>query len=172
MHSRQLGIAPLVLLALSLLFAMSVVTNGEEPNDLYQAVQGKWVRHQATANGRVKIVKEHKAQISIVTAYDDKGNVIYSHESEFKIEQSGKVRIFTFFNRTITAGPNAGQKTKEPVSFVFRVAENRFIEVYGVLDADTNAPNMIIWERAGDGDALKTVTTNSTNRTNQGFAFE
>ena len=159
MHSRQLGIAPLLLLAssvlptLSLAFAMSVVANGDEPNDLYQVVQGKWVRHQATPNGRVKIVKEHKAQLTIVTAYDEQGNVIHSHESEFKIEQSGKVRVFTFFNRTITAGPNAGQKTKERVSFVFRVAENRFIEVYGVLDGDTNTPNMIIWERLGDGAA-------------------
>ncbi len=37
-----------------------------------------------------------------------------------------------------------------PVSFVYRVVENRFIEVHGVLDDDANAPNMIIWDRIDD----------------------
>lgn len=140
----------LVLLAASVTIAMSVAANGDDPIEPTKAVQGKWVRHQNTANGPVKIVKEHKGQRTILTAYDDKENVIYSHESEFKIERSGKVRIFSFFNRTITAGPNAGQKNQEPISFVYRVAEKRFIEVHGVLEGDTNAPNMIVWERIED----------------------
>ena len=150
MYLRQRQITNLVLLASSLTIAMSVAANGDDPIEPIKAVQGKWVRYQTTANGPVKIVKEHKGQRTIATGYDDKLNVIYSHESEFKIEQSGKVRIFTFFNRTITAGPNAGQKIKEPVSFVYRVAENRFIEVHGVLDGDNNLPNMIIWDRIKD----------------------
>ncbi len=129
---------------------LSVATYAEEPLEAAKAVQGKWVRHQDTANGRVKIVKEHNGQRTIVTAYDDKANVLYSHESEFKVELSGKVRIFTFFNRVITAGPNSGQKIKEPVSFVYRIVENRFIEVHGILDGDANAPNMIIWDRITD----------------------
>jgi hypothetical protein len=148
MYLCQRQITILVLCVSS--FAASVAAIGDEPIELTKAVQGKWVRHQTTANGPVKIVKEHKGQKTIVTAYDDKKNVIYSHESEFKVEQSGKVRIFTFFNRTITAGPNAGQTFKEPASFVYRVAANRFIEVHGVLDLDTNAPNMIIWDRIED----------------------
>lgn len=150
MYLCQRQIAILVLLVLPLALAVQVAAKGDEPIESSKAVQGKWVRHQATANGPVKIVKEHKGQRTIVTAYDEKENVIYSHESEFKTEQSGKVRIFTFFNRTITAGPNAGQKSKEPVSFVYRVAENRFIEVHGILDDDANAPNMIIWDRIED----------------------
>lgn len=150
MYLRQRQITNLVLLASSLAFAMSVAAYGDEPIEPTKAVQGKWVRHLNTATGPVKVVKEHNGQRTIVTGYNDKLNVIYSHESEFKVEQSGKVRIFTYFNRTITAGPNAGQKIKEPVSFVYRVAENRFIEVLGVLDGDTNAPNMIIWDRIKD----------------------
>lgn len=150
MYLNQRSITTLVLLASSLAFVVSVAAYADEPAELSKAVQGKWVRHQATASGPIKIVKEHKGQSTIVTAYDDKGNVIYSHESEFKIEQAGKARIFTFFNRTITAGPNVGQKIKEPVSFVYRVAENRFIEVHGVLDGDANVPNMIIWDRIED----------------------
>lgn len=150
MNLNQRHITTFGLMASTLAFAMSVAANGDEPIELSKAVQGKWVRHQATANGPVKIVKEHKGQKTIVTAHDDKRNGIYSHESEFTIEQSGKVRIFTFFNRTITAGPNAGQKIREPSSFVYRVAENRFIEVHGVLDNGTDEPIMIIWDRVKD----------------------
>lgn len=130
--------------------AVSPIARGDERADHAKAVQGKWMRRQATANGRVTIVKEHQAQKTIVNAYDDQGKLVYAHTSDYTIEQSGKVRIFTFSNRTITAGPNAGQIIKDPASFVYRVAENRFIEVHGVLDGDTNAPLMIIWERVKD----------------------
>lgn len=147
MNLCQRQLTNLVLLASSLVFFVSVPARGDEPIEPIKVVQGKWVRRQTTPNGPVIIVKEHKEQKTIVTAYDDQKNVIYSHESEFKIEQMGKVRVFTFFNRTLTAGPNAGQKIKEPVSFIFRVDKQRFVEVNGLLDGDTNAPNLLIWER-------------------------
>lgn len=155
MSVRQRHTSIVVLFAAALGFVVSMAAQGDEPGEAAKAVQGKWVRHQTTANGRVKIVKEHKGQRTIVTAYDDKENVLYSHESEFKVELSGRVRIFTFFNRSITAGPNAGQKFKEPASFVYRIAENRFIEVHGILEGDANPPNMIIWDRVEEAKGVE-----------------
>ena len=155
MHATRRLIPAVFVIASSLSFAMLPVTSGDEPKDAAQAVQGRWVRYQATPNGRVRIVKEHRGPRTILTAFDDQGNLLYAHESEFKTEASGKVRIFTFFNRTITAGPHAGQKLKETTSFVYRVVENRFIEVHGVLEGDSNAPLMIIWERAEDDPKAK-----------------
>lgn len=143
----QRHVTILALLTLPLAFAALAVADGDEQIEPIKAVQGKWVRHLTTPNGPVTIVKEHKGRNTILTAYDDQKNVIYSHESEFKIEQLGKVRVFTFYNRKITAGPNAGQKIKEPDSFIFRVDNKRFIEVNGLLDGDANAPNLLIWER-------------------------
>lgn len=148
MHSTRRLIPAVFVIATLLSFAITPVTKGDEPKDAAQAVQGKWVRYQATPNGRIKIVKEHQGPRTILTAFDDQGKVLYAHESEFKTAASGKVRIFTFFNRAITAGPHAGQKLKETTSFIYRVVENRFIEVHGVLEGDSNAPLMIIWERA------------------------
>lgn len=119
----------------------------EDAGDSLKALQGKWTRRQPTADGPVTFVKEHVGKSTLLTAYDEKGNVLYAHKSEFSTEQTGKVQIFTFFHRAITAGPNAGQVIKEPVSFVYRIANDKFIEVYGLLDGDTGEPNMIVWER-------------------------
>ena len=108
------------------------------------------MRTQATPNGLIRLVKEHKGHKTVVTASDDKESVIYSHESEFKVEQSGRVRIFTFSNRVITAGPNTGAKIAAPLSFVYRIGDDRFIEAHGVLENESTAPTMIIWERIKD----------------------
>lgn len=147
MDSRTRYLILIAGVALPLLFRISPSIGADEPNAAMKAVQGKWVRYQQTSDGRVTIIKEHKGNTTVLTVYGDAKNVIYSHKSEFKIERSGKIHVLTFFNRKITAGPNAGHTIEKPVSFVFRVADNRFVEVYGVLEDDTSAPNLIVWER-------------------------
>lgn len=69
MYSCQRQFAILVLLVSPLALAVSVAAKGDEPIESSKAVQGKWVRHQATADGPVKIVKEHKGHRTILTAY-------------------------------------------------------------------------------------------------------
>jgi hypothetical protein len=137
------------------LFAVSVlfiIAAGAADKDAEQAkavaeVQGQWIRHQSTPQGVITFVKEHQGNSTRMQATDAAGKVLYAHASEFTIAQSGKVRIFTFFNRTVTAGPDQGQTAKEPVSFVFRVHNDQFVEAYGVLDDDPNPPRMLVWER-------------------------
>ena len=113
-----------------------------------QDVAGTWVRHQNTPSGRVTFVKTHRGNDTLLTAYDKDKNVLYAHASTFNIESSGKFRILTFSNRRITAGPNAGAADRKPVSFVYRIVDDRFIEVYGLIDGDDSQPNMLIWERS------------------------
>jgi hypothetical protein len=142
-----------ILFGLTLVFALLgalPLARAEEPDTLLREVQGKWTRRLATPQGQLRIVKEHKGNRTIVTAYDDKENVVYSHQSEFTVAQSGKVRILTFSNREITAGAGAGAKFVAPVSFVYRVAGDRFIETHGLLDDEATAPTMIVWERANE----------------------
>lgn len=114
-----------------------------------QAVQGKWTRRQMTPQGPVTLVKEHRGNKTILTARNDDGAVLYSHESDFRVEVSGKLSILTFFNRTITAGPNTGQVVIQPVSFVYRADANRFVEAYGLLEGENQTPLMIVWDRVG-----------------------
>lgn len=49
---------------------------------------------------------------------------------------TGRLRIFTFFNNVITAGPQKGQIDKAPTSFVYRVTGDTFFEVNGLLIGD------------------------------------
>jgi hypothetical protein len=148
MMSFRYGLSAIAAILISLAATADVASANEDADaEQIKEVQGKWTRRQATPNGPVRVVKEHKGRRTVVTAYDDKENVIYAHESEFKIEPTEKVRIFTFFDRVITAGPNAGSKIAAPLSFVYRIHDDRFIEVHGLLESEATAPAMIIWER-------------------------
>ncbi|QOV90781.1 hypothetical protein [Humisphaera borealis] len=137
----------MLILTLVLTYLAPGVTLAEAPKTPAELVQGRWVRYQMTPSGRVKLVKEHTENKTVVTAYDKNETLIYAHASDFKVEQSGKVSVFTFTNRRIMAGPNAGQKLDGEVSFVCRVTEKQFVEVYGLLENDKEAPYLIVWER-------------------------
>ncbi len=139
---------PAVLFAVTGFLTLAAVgATGDEQAKAVSDVQGRWVRKQATPMGEVTLVKEHKNATTTLTATDAAGNVLYAHVSDFSVEDAGKVRIFTFFNRLITAGPGKGHVAKEPVSFVYRVSNDRFIEAYGLLADDPSPPRMIVWER-------------------------
>jgi len=121
----------------------------EQPafDDAAKAIQGKWTRVQQTADGPVRLLKEHRGNKTSLAAYDAKGNVLYAHESEFKLEMTGRIRVLTFFNRKVTAGPDKGQESQEESSFVYRVHNGEFIEAWGLLENDPSPPRMILWKR-------------------------
>jgi hypothetical protein len=116
-----------------------------------ESVEGVWQREVKTADGLVRVVKEHRQGKTVVTAKDEQGNVLYQHRSEYRVERSGKVSVLTFSNRTVTDGPGKGQVTKDPVSFIYRVKGDQFIEVRGVLDEDPEAPGLVKWKRVERG---------------------
>lgn len=122
-------------------------SRASEPEKFLDEVQGRWTLKQQTRDGVVTIVKEHQGRKTLLTAYDAQENILYAHQSEFRVEKSGKVRVFTSFNRTITAGPQAGQAIKTPSSYVYRISQNKFIEVHGVLENDADPPGLIVWDR-------------------------
>ena len=110
-------------------------------------VQGKWVRTIRTDSGTFKVVKEHKGNKTTVTFMDSEGRIVQAKSSEFRLENSGKVRIFTFFNNLITAGPQKGRTNKEPHSYIYRVVGDTFVEVNGLLIDDDAAPVAFTWKR-------------------------
>lgn len=110
-------------------------------------VQGKWVRTMRTDSGTFKVVKEHRGSKTTVTILDWEGNVVTAKKSEFRLEQTGKVRIFTFFNNVITAGPQKGQTDEAPHSYIYRVTGDTFVEVNGLLIGDDAEPVAFTWKR-------------------------
>lgn len=133
--------------AIVLLGSLSEAAADDTEAQLLQDVQGTWVRHVRTAQGRVTIAKEHSGTNTTLVAYDAQNQVLYAHKSQFKVEKSGQVCVLTFFHRTITAGPHAGKAINGSASFAYRIANNQFIEVRGILENDPEAPSMVIWDR-------------------------
>ena len=74
--------------------------------DEMKRLQGHFERTYANAAGTMfRVVKDVTGDQSVVTSYDDVGNAIEAHTSTFKIEKRGPVRVFSFFNLIVTAGP-------------------------------------------------------------------
>lgn len=110
-------------------------------------VQGKWERIMRTDNGAFKVVKVHQGNETTLTIFDSEGAVVVAKRSEFRLEYTGKVRIFTFFNNVITAGPDKGQTDKEPHSYIYRITGDTFIEVNGLLIGDEADAVVFAWQR-------------------------
>ena len=101
------------------------------------ALQGTWERTQVvpaqTGPRSGRVVKVVEGNRETVTTYDAAGNATYAHAVEFRLERQGNVRVFTFFNREVTAGPTRGQKVPEPSSYIYRLGGEGFEEVWGFL---------------------------------------
>ncbi len=110
-------------------------------------VQGKWERVMRTDGGIYKVVKEHKGNETTVTILDSNGADVVAKKSEFRLEKTGRVRIFTFFNNVITAGPQKGQTDKAPHSYIYRITGDTFVEVNGLLIGDDDEPVIFAWQR-------------------------
>src|SRR5215217_574887 len=128
---------------LSVAVAVCVAAPAAAPpsaEDDLKALQGTWERTQVLPEqpgepGKKvgKVVKVVAGNRETVTTYDAAGNVTYAHAVQFRLEREGKVRVFTFFNREVTAGPTKGQKVAEPSSYVYRLNGDTFEEVWGFL---------------------------------------
>jgi hypothetical protein len=125
---------------LGIVAALCIVAAGADPpsvEDDLKALQGTWERTQMmpgqTGPQSGRVVKEVTGRRETVTSYDGEGKVTYAHAVEFRLERQGSVRVFTFFNREITAGPEKGRKVTEPASYIYRVRSDTFEEVWGFL---------------------------------------
>jgi hypothetical protein len=114
-------------------------------------LEGRFERKFTNEAGIVfRTVKNVADGKSLVTTFDDVGNVIESHESEYKIQRHGSLRVFTYFNYIVTAGPNKGRRRFESNSYVYRIDGDTIIEAWGLLENDPNPPRMFTWKRVKD----------------------
>ncbi len=111
------------------------------------AVQGTWERTVESDRGTFRIVKEHRGHKTTVTVMDTDGRVLEAKQSEFRLEATGSVRVFTFFNNLFTAGPNKGRREEAPNSYIYRVAGDTFVEVRGMLLGDDDRLSAFTWKR-------------------------
>jgi len=137
------------LIVLSAQFAL----RGDDDNAAeLKRVGGRFERHFQNAAGiTFRSVKDVDGDQSTVTTYDDVGNVIESHGSTIKVEKRGPVRVLSFFNLAVTAGPNKGHVELGTSSYIYRMEADVFTEVWGLLEGDDSPPRMFQWKRVKDG---------------------
>jgi hypothetical protein len=85
-----------------------------------------------------------------VTWYGRDGEVLRSQRAEFELSRSGKVRIFTFSNIEVLEGPGKGQKASTSGSYIYRVQNDLFVEVGGLLIDERYAdrsPYLLKWKK-------------------------
>jgi hypothetical protein len=115
-------------------------------------LQGRFERSFTNAAGTAfRTVKEMGDGQETVVTYDDAGNVVESHQSQFKVEKRGPVRVFSFFNLVVTAGLNKGRTQHDTNSFIYRIEGDTMIEAWGLLENDPNPPRIFSWRRVKDG---------------------
>lgn len=136
-----------IVFGIGLLAVLTPPVTAEDSEQKPMPVRGKWIRQVNTPEGRVTIIKNHTGKKTMLTAFAADRTVLYSHTSEYRLERSGRTQIFTFKNRTITAGPQKGDFDKKESSFLYQIRDDRFLEVHGMLDGDTGPPKVIIWQR-------------------------
>ena len=55
--------------------------------------------------------------------------------------------MFTYFNMEVTEGDEKGTKSADPVSYLYRVYDDRFFEVAGLLPGQEEPVTVASWKR-------------------------
>lgn len=116
---------------------------GTRNDDELSKLQGRWERQLSAEemnSGLDRVVKEVKGNKETVTYYGEDEKVLRRHTVEFTLSRSGDLHVFTFTNMEVTDGPAKGTKMKEPYSYVYRVDDKHFFEVYGLLPGQEREP--------------------------------
>ena len=137
--------AAFVLTGVCLVFA----SQPGEPNDVKSMkeelakLQGEWELVLRTGNRTIRSVKKVEGDKTTVTRFDGNGAVISTHASEFTLEITGRVKIFTYFNVDRTTG-----RRKGPVSYIYTVDEDTWVEARGLLkDQPNERLRLFVWKR-------------------------
>jgi hypothetical protein len=133
----RLGLCVLVL-------SGAVIGDDERPVD---PIAGAWERTVTTPQGAYRFVKSHLDGKTTLHVTGPDGTVVESKASEYRVSETEAVRVFTYFNNVVTAGPNAGQRAAGESSYIYRIDGDRFYEIHGLLKSDDGPVQVIVWNR-------------------------
>jgi hypothetical protein len=112
------------------------------------AMQGTWTYEYKNQAGAVfRVEKSVVGDRDTVSHFDQQGNLIHSHVSDFELVREGPLRLFKILNSTVTAGPDTGKQHGAPRAFCYRIEGDKMSEVWGLLETDRGGPRVIVWDR-------------------------
>jgi len=109
--------------------------------------QGQWETTYKIQDRTIRSVQVIRGKKSTVTRFDENGAVSDAHTAEFVLAISGRIKVFTYFNLEVTAGPLKGSRFPERRSFVYRLEDDWFLEAYGLLIDQREQPSVLTWRR-------------------------
>ncbi|MCA9016452.1 MAG: hypothetical protein KDA77_14055 [Planctomycetaceae bacterium] len=130
-----------------ILFCWTTAFSAEPaPEEDYQLVEGKWVRNDQDGKGApLRIEQELSDKVSKFRVYDSNGTLVHAHQAKFLLKRMSDANLFTYYDLEVLVGPNKGKLQKAPRSFVYRVKDNQFIQVEGILKDDQTPLLMTVW---------------------------
>ncbi|QDT94217.1 hypothetical protein [Gimesia algae] len=133
-------------LAVILLWTAVSTAAEPAPEEDYAAIAGIWVRNDQDAKGSpLRVEQELTRQLSKVTVYDRLGRRVHQHQAKYRLQRMSDARLFIYYDLEVVEGPNKGRKSPAPQSFVYRIKDDRFIQVEGILNSDQQSPRLLIW---------------------------
>lgn len=141
-----------IVAVLAVLLPSVALSAEEEPADAAKrdlaALQGKWEMTVRTGDGMIRSVQTIDGTTSTVDRYDERGALIQSHTAHFKLRITGQVKVLTFFDLEVTAGPRKGLKFKGPLSYIYVLKRDTWVEARGLLvDQEDGDPRLLVWKR-------------------------
>jgi hypothetical protein len=117
-------------------------------------VRGKWELVAKDKQGRtIRRTKEIRGDRETLTAFNDKGEVVYAHTVAVKLGRAGNVRLLTFAKGKVVAGPDKGKAfAEQPISYIYTTDGQTSAEVLGLMVGEEawlakGGPQVAIWKR-------------------------
>lgn len=124
------------------------------PQEDLDRIQGRWARTERTGLfGSRRITKEMKGEDETVTYYDSKGNVERAHTAKIKLRRAGPIKVFVFTDYEVVAGPDTGYTADWTRAYVYKVVDDTFVEIWGVLEDSDRELEVLRWTRQETGEA-------------------
>ena len=133
--------------------ALSIAAVAISKDDASQ-LQGRWERSltgDSEVKGAAKAVKEISGDKENVTYLNSGGDAVYATTASFKLENTGRVKLYTFSNFKVTKGSEQGaDRSKGAVSYIYRVEGDTYHEAHGLLNDSPagSKPSIVTWKRA------------------------
>lgn len=99
-----------------------------------ESLQGQWEMSFQQQGRPLRVVKTIEGNRETVDVFDGE-KLLKQHVVEFELETTDRVKIFTYRHGRVTRGHGTGQQVPDG-SFIYRLSEDRWIGVYGVLRGD------------------------------------
>lgn len=142
--------AALLATLLLILPSLALTARAQDAPDDMTKVQGRWDRDLFGPAGQRtgRAIKEITGNHETITLYDLEDRITHRHKVDFKLQTVGPVKLFTFTNLEVTDGTDKGLKTPGPISYIYRVDANQFVEAWGFLPGqETHPAEMFTWSR-------------------------